>query len=90
MKPTKTRAAKRPAKRSFNGGQRNPIVGKLLDLKYRLRDTYNDENNTMCVDTLKADKGYVMTLISDIRENNLTKLSKEDGLKCNGLWRKYV
>ena len=28
-------------------------------------------------------------LLSDIRNNKWTRLSKEDMLKCNGLWRKY-
>ena len=70
---------KRPAKRTDN-----PLVGKLLNLKYRLNEAYRERN----IDT-KDDKSWVMSLISDVRDNNLTKLSKEDMLKCNGLWRKY-
>ena len=85
MKPTK----KKPAKRKNNPAVNSHIVGKLLKLKYRLNDCYRDENNTLCVDTLKADKGYLLELISDVRANDLTKLCKEDGLKCNGMWRKY-
>ena len=81
-KPTK----KKPAKRKT---ERNPIVTKLLNLKYRLNDIYNDNNNTMCVDRLKEDKGYVMKLINDMREFGWPTISKEDCLKCNGLWRKY-
>ena len=76
MKGTKTR----PAKRTHN-----PLVGKLLNLKYRLNEAYRERN----IDT-KDDKSWVMSLISDVRDNNLTKLSKEDMLKCNGLWRKYA
>ena len=76
-------AKKRPAK------GKNPIVTKLLELKYRLNDCYRDENNTLCVDTLKADKGYVMNLIDGVRKFNWKTLSKEDGVKCNSLWRKY-
>ena len=75
MKGTKTRPAKR---------NDNPLVGKLLNLKYRLNEAYRERN----IDT-KDDKSWVMSLISDVRDNNLTKLSKEDMLKCNGLWRKY-
>ena len=75
MKGTKTRPAKRTD---------NPLVGKLLNLKYRLNEAYRERN----IDT-KDDKSWVMSLISDVRDNNLTKLSKEDMLKCNGLWRKY-
>ena len=76
MKGTKTRPAKRTD---------NPLVGKLLNLKYRLNEAYRERN----IDT-KDDKSWVMSLISDVRDNNLTKLSKEDMLKCNGLWRKYA
>ena len=84
MKPPKTVRAvkKKPAKR-------NPIITKLLNLKYRINDAYRDENNTLCVDTLKADKGYVMNLIDGVRKFNWKTLSKEDGVKCNSLWRKY-
>ena len=76
MKGTKTRPAKR---------NDNPLVGKLLNLKYRLNEAYRERN----IDT-KDDKSWVMSLISDVRDNNLTKLSKEDMLKCNGLWSKYA
>ena len=76
MKGAKTRPAKRTD---------NPLVGKLLNLKYRLNEAYRERN----IDT-KDDKSWVMSLISDVRDNNLTKLSKEDMLKCNGLWRKYA
>ena len=81
MKPTK----KKPAKRKLHG-ENNPLIAKLMNLKYRLNDAYylNDVDN-------KDDKTYVMKLISDIRHNSkkFTKLSHEDGLKCNALWRKY-
>jgi len=30
-----------------------------------------------------------MSLISDVREYDFKKLSKEDGLKCNSMWREY-
>ena len=80
MKPTK----KRPSKRYSNMSDGNPIIEKLLKLKYRINDAYRDRG----MDT-KDDKNYVMTLISDVREHDIRKLSKEDGLKCNGLWRAY-
>ena len=79
MKPTKKRAAKRTD---------NPIITKLLKLKYRINDafrgdgSYNDSNT-------KADKDYVMSLISDIRKHGFKTLAPEDGHCCNGLWRKY-
>ena len=80
MKPTK----KRPAKRTVAHTE-NPIVGKLLRLKYKINEAYRSYPH----DTNKADKSWVMNLISDVRKNNLTKLCKEDILKCNGLWRDY-
>ena len=80
MKPTK----KRPAKRKPLHGESNPLVAKLLNLKYRLNDAYNlrDEDT-------KHDKAWVMKLISEVRLHNLTKLAKEDMLKCNALWKTY-
>ena len=69
MKPTK----KRPAKRKPLHGESNPLVAKLLNLKYRLNDAYNlrDEDT-------KEHKAYVMKLISDIRLHNLTKIAPEE------------
>ena len=88
MKPTK----KKPAKRKSN-----PLVTKLLNLKYRINDIYGLIKNgygkpkfdlTMLGDT-RIDKHWVMELIMDVRHNNLSTLCKEDMLKCNSLWRKY-
>tara|TARA_B100000575_G_C23082476_1_gene623699 strand:- start:624 stop:935 length:312 start_codon:yes stop_codon:yes gene_type:complete len=78
MRKTKTRPAKR---------NDNPIVGKLLKLKYRINNAYRA--GVVGFDT-RADKNWVMNLISDVRENDIKILSKEDGLKCNGLWKDYV
>ena len=78
MKPSK----KRPAKRNDN-----PIIGKLLKLKYRINDTAKEEGGGS--DDMSSDKRYVMSLISDIRKHKFTKLAPEDGHCCNGLWRKY-
>tara|TARA_R100000315_G_C5188794_1_gene109968 strand:+ start:589 stop:825 length:237 start_codon:yes stop_codon:yes gene_type:complete len=72
---------KRPAKRR----ESNPIVGKLLKLKYRINDAYH--NSSKSVD--KADKDWVMSLIADVRRYLYNNLSHEDMLKCNELWRKY-
>ena len=87
MKPTspilKT-AKKRPAKRKPLHGESNPLVAKLLNLKYRLNDAYNlrDEDT-------KDHKAFVMKLISDIRLHNLTKIAPEDAQLCNALWKRY-
>ena len=88
MKPIKKRAAKRTD---------NPMISKLLKLKYRINDAYHliKEGNgkpkfdlTLLGDT-RIDKNWLMSLISDVRSNDFIYLSKEDMLKCNGLWRKY-
>ena len=78
MKSTK----KRPAKKTDN-----PIIGKLLRLKYKINEAYRNGGSSF---KNIGDKKWVMNLISDVRNNNLTKLSKEDMLHCNGLWRTYA
>ena len=80
MKPSKKRAAKRR--------DSNPIITKLLKLKYRINDTARAEGDWS--DDLSNDKNYVMTLMSDIRKYGFTKIAPEDAHCCNGLWKKYV
>ena len=80
MKPTK----KRPAKRKPLHGESNPLVAKLLNLKYRLNDAY-----TLRDEDTKDHKAWVMKLISEVRLHNWTKLAKEDMLLCNSLWKRY-
>ena len=84
MKPT-IAPKKRPAKRTV-AHTKNPIVGKLLRLKYKINEAYRNGGSSF---KNIGDKKWVMNLISDVRNNNLTKLSKEDMLHCNGLWRTY-
>ena len=81
MRKTKTRPSKR---------NDNPIIGKLLKLKYRINDMYRNGGPGVDEGETRADKGYVMNLIDECRKFNWKKLSREDGLKCNGLWRKYA
>ena len=80
MKPTK----KKPAKRKPVHGFKNELIARLMNLKYRLNDAYQlrDEDT-------KEHKTYVMSLIDDVRKNNLTKIAREDMQCCNALWRKY-
>ena len=88
MKPTK-RTKVRRAKRKTNWG--NPIIDKLMKLKYSINDAYrNGYDNIIREEEGIDDKNYVMKLIQDVRKGEFTKLSREDGLKCNGLWRKYA
>ena len=79
MKPTK----KKPAKRTDN-----PIIGKLLKLKYRINNTATTEGGWST--DMQSDKAYVMNLISDIRRHGFKTLAPEDGHCCNGLWKKYA
>ena len=86
--PTKTTKVHR-AKRKSNWG--NPIIDKLMQLKYSINDAYrNGYDNIIREEEGIDDKNYVMKLIQDVRKGEFTKLSREDGLKCNGLWRKYA
>ena len=78
MKPSKKRAAKKTD---------NPILTKLLKLKYRINDTARVEGGWS--DDISNDKRYVMTLMSDIRKHGFTKIAPEDAHCWNGLWRKY-
>ena len=78
MKSTK----KRPAKRTDN-----PLIGKLLRLKYRINNTASEEGGWST--DMQDHKSWVMKLISEVRLHNLTKLAKEDILLCNSLWRRY-
>ena len=80
---------KRPSKRYSNMSNGNPIIEKLLKLKYRINDAYRSGNYDDAYNDTRADKSWVMTLIQCVRENDLTKLSTEDGLKCNDMWRRY-
>ena len=73
-------------KRKKNWG--NPIIDKLMQLKYRINDTATTEGGWST--DMSDDKNYVMSLISDVRKHGFTKLAPEDGHCCNGLWRKYA
>ena len=90
MNPTKTKPAKkRPAKRRVVSAEdfakRNPVLSKLLDLKYRINNAYrnreDDHMNTI------HDKSWVIKQIDDIRNGRV--LSKNNMLKANDIWRKY-
>ena len=77
------------AKRISNWG--NPIIDKLMQLKYSINDAYrNGYDDIIREEEGIDDKNYVMKLIQDFRKGEFTKLSREDGLKCNSLWRKYA
>ena len=74
MKPIKKRAAKRTD---------NPIISKLLDLKYRINEAYRSYPH----ETNKNDKDWVIARIRDIRDDQT--LSKGELLHANNLWKDY-
>jgi hypothetical protein len=75
MKPTKKKTAKRPPP--------NPVVTKLLDLKYRINDAYRSYPH----ETNKNDKDWVIARIRDMRDGKT--LTKGEMLHCNNLWKEY-
>ena len=88
MKPSKTAYAtkKKPAKRADGG---NPMIDKLLKLKYRINDAAAVEGGWSSGD-MSSDKDFVIGLINNIRNgNNLPCPSKIQLEECNKIWRKY-
>ena len=86
MKPTKrTRARKRTTtdKRRKNWG--DPILDKLMQLKYRINDAYNSrqENDG----ETKSDKAWVMEEISNLRNDGWLTATKMK--VANEMWSKY-
>ena len=65
----------------------NPIVGKLLRLKYKINEAYHNGGSSF---ENIGDKKWVWTLVEDIQNKRFTKLCREDFEKCNGLWRQYA
>ena len=83
MKPSKTAYAtkKKPAKRKDN-----PMVEKLLRLKYRINDAYRSET---VIDGNKSDKDFVIGLINNIRNGTNLPVSRIQLEECNKIWRRY-
>ena len=72
------------AKRKKNWG--NPIIDKLMQLKYRINDAYNhrQENDG---DT-KSDKTWVMEEITNLRQGGWLSATKMK--VANEMWSKYA
>ena len=66
----------------------NPIVGKLLKLKYRINGTAKTEGNWST--DMSDHKSWVISLINDVRKNDLTTIAREDMQLCNRLWKIYA
>jgi hypothetical protein len=87
MNPTKKRPAKRrPTKRRPSFEENNPVLSKLLDLKYRINEAYRGGADDAYNDT-RADKGWVIKQINDIRNGRV--LSKNNMLRANSIWKRY-
>ena len=87
MRPTKrTRAHKRTTtdKRRKNWG--DPIIDKLMKLKYRINDAYNhrQENDG----ETKSDKAWVMEEITNLRGGGWLTATKMK--VANEMWRNYA
>ena len=78
MRPTKrTRATKKE-----RGTKGNPVLDKLMKLKYLINDAYNDGR-----DTDKSDKDWVLEQISDLKNGGW--LSGTKMKVANEVWSKY-
>ena len=91
----KRQAKRRPAKKAYLKKDidyihdSNPIVSKLLKLKYRINDAYRGGNKPSGGDTdAKYDKDFVMGLIHNIRKRN-DYPTKIQLIECNKIWKKY-
>ena len=74
------RAKKRPAKMTDN-----PVIAKLLKLKYRINDAYKKFGRSGL--NTKKDKSWVMKRINEVRSNQ--PLSKDALEYANKLWSDY-
>ena len=78
MRPTKrTQATKK--ERGIKG---NPVLDKLMKLKYRINDAYKAGR-----DTDKSDKDWVMEEIDNLRNDGWLTASKMK--VANEMWNKY-
>jgi hypothetical protein len=82
MKPTKKKPAKNKYVADYVEKKRDPVVSKLLDLKYRINEAYRNKG----IDT-KTDKSWVMKKIEDARVGGV--ISTDEMRVANNLWRKY-
>ena len=81
----KTTAKKRPAKKKYSDLQSN-LIGKLLDLKYRINSWKNEKGGEAIYEF--DDKNWVVNRVDDVRNGEM--LSKGEFNKANELWKKYA
>ena len=87
MKSTKKVAAKRPAKKrpAKKAYRSDSVLGKLIQLKYRINDWRELEGNTS---NTEKDRNIVFDLINKAKYND-EKISKSDMKMANQLWGLY-
>ena len=64
------------------GVKGNPVLDKLMKLKYRINDAYKDGR-----DTDKSDKTWVMEEITNLRQGGWLSVTKMK--VANEMWSKY-
>ena len=64
------------------GVKGNPVLDKLMKLKYRINDAYKDGR-----DTDKSDKTWVMEEITNLRQGGWLSATKMK--VANEMWSKY-
>ena len=64
------------------GVKGNPVLDKLMKLKYRINDAYKDGR-----DTDKSDKDWVMEEITNLRQGGWLSATKMK--VANEMWNKY-
>ena len=84
MRPTKvTRARKRTT--NERGVKGNPVLDKLMKLKYRINDAYNHRQESG--GETKSDKTWVMEEITNLRQGGWLSATKMK--VANEMWNKY-
>jgi len=91
MNPTKKRPAKRrPAKRKVVSAktfaERNPVLSKLLDLKYRINVYREEHGNT---EQTKMDRDLVFGMINQCKHSDNNTIHSDNMRLANGLWKRY-
>ena len=67
--------------------KRNPLLSKLLDLKYRINEAYRSGKFDDAYNDTQVDKSWVIKQIDDIRNGRV--LSKNNMLRANSIWKRY-
>ena len=89
MKPTSPilkSTKKKPAKRRPSFEENNPVLSKLLDLKYRI-NAYRELNGN--TNETKEDRDLVFDMINDVKYTDDNTIPVTSMKLANGLWKKY-